>query len=339
MQEPLVSVIVPVYRVEEYLESCVQSLLVQTYSNYEILLIDDGSPDNCGNICEEYARKNKKVKCFHKENGGLSDARNFGVKMAKGKYILFVDSDDYVSRDYISHLVYVKNKFKTDISIGASSAVYMDAPYNREIKIVEKKLTSEEALNEIFYAKLFGVSAWCKLFPKSIVEKYPFPVGRIHEDLAVVPRIIGNSKNVAYSSQIIYYYRMRKNSITHSKVDNSHINDIFLSMKETEEYISENYPSVILAMHSRCARNTCDLMNNFLGCTPHDIWAYKELKKKLYPHYKIMLKNPNVILRLKLRATAMMLGYFPTVILWKLTDFIRLLRYEIRCVLSKEAKK
>ena len=155
--EDLITVIVPVFKVEKYLEKCVKSICCQTYKNLEIILVDDGSPDNCGKMCDKYAKSDKKV--IHKENGGLSDARNAGIKMATGKYIAFVDSDDYVSNDYIEYMYKILKKENTKISICELQIVWKNTTIenNKENKV--QKLTSKQALENLLYSQGIDVSA------------------------------------------------------------------------------------------------------------------------------------------------------------------------------------
>ena len=157
--EDLITVIVPVFKVEKYLEKCVKSICCQTYKNLEIILVDDGSPDNCGKMCDKYAKSDKRIKVIHKENGGLSDARNAGIKMATGKYIAFVDSDDYVSNDYIEYMYKILKKENAKISICELQIVWKNTTIenNKENKV--QKLTSKQALENLLYSQGIDVSA------------------------------------------------------------------------------------------------------------------------------------------------------------------------------------
>ena len=122
--EDLISVVVPIYNVENYIKKCVDSILSQTYKNLEIILVDDGSPDNCPQICDEYAQKDNRIKVIHKENGGLSDARNAGIDISKGKFITFIDSDDYIEKDYVEVLYNSIKENASDMAIGSHKAIY-----------------------------------------------------------------------------------------------------------------------------------------------------------------------------------------------------------------------
>lgn len=161
MNNPLITVIIPCYKVEQYLPKCINSVLTQTYTNLEIILVDDGSPDNCGNICDNYAQKDSRIKVIHKTNGGLSDARNKGIDIAHGEYITFIDSDDYVSNDYIEVLYNLLKENNAQMSI---CLPYCISEMNETIIRINNKnkkiiFNSEEALISMFYQKDFDTSA------------------------------------------------------------------------------------------------------------------------------------------------------------------------------------
>ncbi|MBD9098412.1 glycosyltransferase family 2 protein [bacterium] len=210
-----ISIIVPVYKVEQYLRKCVDSIIKQTYSNLEIILIDDGSPDDCPIICDEYAMKDNRVVVIHKKNGGLSDARNVGIAKATGKYITFVDSDDYIASDYIEYLYKLILSANGDVSIVLPQIFYDN---QEQVAISNKKESiriydSKSALLTMLYQKEFDTSAWGKLYSKKIFEDVVFPVGNIYEDISTIYKTLLKSKVVVYSNQKKYYYLKRNDSI------------------------------------------------------------------------------------------------------------------------------
>lgn len=218
-QAPLISVIVPVYKVERFLDRCVESLIRQTYDNLEIILVDDGSPDCCPEMCDAWAEKDGRVKVIHKENGGLSDARNRGVSAASGEYISFVDSDDYVSPDYAKRLLSLLRETGADISCVSIRSVYdgnEDFSQQPEelIRVFDRQQTYA-ALRLEFYMPL--VAACGKLIPAELVRANPFPVGRLHEDEAVTYKYFYNAEKVALTSLELYAYYQNGGSITHNK--------------------------------------------------------------------------------------------------------------------------
>ena len=199
--ENKVSVIIPVYKVEKYLEKCIDSVINQSYSNLEIILVDDGSPDNCGKICDKYAKKDNRIRVIHKTNGGLSDARNNGIKIATGNYIAFIDSDDYVTEDYIEYLLKLIIDNNSDISIVM--------PYEVDENYIVKKIfkrekiynyNSNDALKTMLYQKKFETSAWGKLFKKNVVNGIYFPTGKIYEDIGTIYKYILRAKKITFST-------------------------------------------------------------------------------------------------------------------------------------------
>lgn len=216
--KPLISIIVPVYKVELYLERCIRSITSQTYKNLEIILVDDGSPDRCGEICEALVQSDSRIRVYHKENGGLSDARNFGVERASGKYIAFIDSDDYIATNYIEYLLNLLNKHNADIACCYNTQTYGDtADYRTNDEISnECLLTGKEACRKLFgdlYSVL--VTACGKLYRSDIAKKYPFPVGKIHEDEATTCKYYYEADKVAVGNKCLYAYYQNPKSIMH----------------------------------------------------------------------------------------------------------------------------
>lgn len=221
MKKELVSVIVPVYKVEEYLKECVDSIINQTYKNIEIILIDDGSPDNCGKICDEYVKKDSRIKVIHKENGGLSSARNAGLDVAKGEYIAFVDSDDWLMPTYVYDMLKIAMKYNKEI-VQCGHAKNVDDLYLKKELSKDKELSFFEK-NEAIYnlnVKNHGeyIVVWNKLYRKELFENIRFPVNRINEDTFVTYKLFWNCKGeIAFTRKKLYYYRQREGSIMNNK--------------------------------------------------------------------------------------------------------------------------
>lgn len=221
---PLISIIVPIYKVEAYLDKCISSIVQQSYHNLEILLVDDGSPDRCGEICDRWAVIDTRIRVIHKINGGLSDARNAGINQANGEYLCFVDSDDYIEKEMIEKLY--EAIVKTSVSIAACNFVY---EYEEKTEKIQKSdqiyQISDEAvvscpvllriMNEGKYT--FGEVVWNKLWEKSLFEDIRYPVGKIHEDEYVFHRLIYKSSFMACIPYVGYHYLQRKNSIMRSQ--------------------------------------------------------------------------------------------------------------------------
>lgn len=213
--KPLISIIVPVYNVETYLAKCVDSILAQTYTNLEIFLVNDGSFDCCGKLCDEYAKEDKRIKVIHKKNGGLSDARNVAIDVATGEFITFIDSDDYVTDDYIMTLYSLIEKYECKVSI----ALYNTFVEGSKPKVVNRVYredcqTNIKAIEEMFYQEKYDTASWAKLYHSSLFATgIRYPKGIVYEDLATTYLLIFQSDKVAFCNRRIYNYLLRRDSI------------------------------------------------------------------------------------------------------------------------------
>ncbi len=215
--KPLISIIVPVYNVEQYIQRCLNSIINQTYKNLEIILVDDGSPDQCPQICDDYAAKDSRIMVIHKKNGGLSDARNAGLDICKGKFISFVDSDDWIDTNYIKTLFDLLTETKTDIAIG--NFFKTDGlKKNPTFPIQHRTLKPTEAIICCTRGNTPAFAISCsKLYKKELFDNLRFPVGKYHEDEFTTYLLFYKSTSVAYTSQVLYYYYSRETSITASQ--------------------------------------------------------------------------------------------------------------------------
>jgi glycosyltransferase involved in cell wall biosynthesis len=215
--EDLISIIVPVYKTELYLAKCVESLLSQTYKNFELILVDDGSPDQCGAICDEYAQQDHRVKVIHKDNGGLSEARNTGIDMVRGEWITFIDSDDWVDDDYLDHLYSLLRNTGSDISVSNLFAIYETddpTPSNTFPEIVNE-YDNYEALEQFAGARYMQmVHATGKIYRKDLFKEIRFPVGKFYEDAVTSPKIIYQAKKIVVTTKQLLFYRIRSDSTT-----------------------------------------------------------------------------------------------------------------------------
>lgn len=236
----LISVIVPVYKVEDYLKRCIDSILRQTYGNLEIILVDDGSPDGCCKICDEYAERDKRVKVIHKENGGLSDARNAGIDIAQGSYVAFIDSDDWVHDKYIEKLYQLLKKTAADISVcNYMETSREDIPQNNiNGKIYEfSNVEALEQLTNKLYLQM--VVAWGKLYKKDLFNEIRFPEGKIHEDEFTSYRVIYKARKVVFTTERLIYYWQRPDSIMGSGFNVKHHLDVIQAYKERAEFFND----------------------------------------------------------------------------------------------------
>lgn len=246
---PLISVIVPVYNVEKYLARCLDSIIKQTYKNLEIIVVDDGSTDGSGKLCDEYAKKDERIKVFHKKNGGLSDARNYGIERANGEYFSFVDSDDWVETKYIEVLYEGLRDSSCNISMVKH---FIDYP-NKTIDTGtgnKIKLTPHDCFDRMLYQEDVDVSAWAKLYSKSLFKNISFPKGRLFEDSATTYKLIDKSNAIYLNSVSLYHYVIRKESITNKAFSRKDF-DIIKSTSEMAEYVVDKYPDLVNGCNSR----------------------------------------------------------------------------------------
>ena len=284
MNNELISIIVPVYKVEKYLEKCVNSILKQTYTNLEIILVNDGSPDKCGQLCDELAKIDDRIKVFHKENGGLSDARNYGVERANGKYIGFVDSDDYIHECMYEELYKAIKKSGTSIVECGVTRVYKNtlrSHYEGEDYFLV--LDREGYLKEYLENKRLYGSAWCKLIHKDLAKKIKFPTGKIYEDAFYTLELLKTVDKYTLISGNYYYYYIRENSIT-TRPFSSKDMDYIEIMNQIEDYTLSNFPIFKEQLLVRLVFAYISIFNQLL-----EVDGYKN--KKEYKVLKNKLKN------------------------------------------------
>ncbi len=209
----MISVIVPVYNVEKYLDRCVKSILSQSFSDFELLLVDDGSPDRCGEMCDEYAKGDSRIKAFHKRNGGLSDARNFGIEKALGEYLMFVDSDDYIHEQMLETLHRLITENDADLAVCSAMDVFEGKEVTQVREIREFTLNKTESYKYMLRGD--GLPSACnKLYKRQTVGEVRFPVGKLYEDGFFTPQILKRVEKTAVTSRPMYYYFRRADSIT-----------------------------------------------------------------------------------------------------------------------------
>lgn len=244
--EPLISIIVPVYKVEEYLGPCVDSILAQSYGNIEVILVDDGSPDRCGEICDDYAKADSRVVVIHKQNGGLSDARNVGMEIAKGHWLMFVDSDDLLPANAAQILLDIAQKEDAQLVIGGHNRFY-DVPDGAGGDPGWVVLSPQEAMGKMFRN---GCAAWARLYRREIHEGIPYPVGEINEDEAIVLRLMDRCSRIAQTDAVVYHYRCRPESITTTSFSEKKL-DWARHCGDNLRYIQEKHPALELAAADR----------------------------------------------------------------------------------------
>lgn len=243
MMKEKISIIVPVYNVEAYLERCVESILKQTYTNLEILLVNDGSTDKSGELCDKLALRDHRIRVIHKENGGLSDARNRGIDEASSNLIGFIDSDDYIDEDMYETLYRQMVASKADLSMCGHYDVYHQIPEKQVAEIKTWELMPEEAIKMVMEAKILSVTAVNKLYKKALFEQLRFRIGKIAEDAFIMVDLIHQCSKIVATNEKKYYYVHRENSITTQKFSLKFLN-VIEAYEQNAKIISENYPDL-----------------------------------------------------------------------------------------------
>lgn len=232
----LFSIIVPIYNIENYIEKCVESLINQTYKNLEIILVDDGSTDSSGKICDKYIEKDNRIKTIHKENGGLSSARNSGIEVAVGDYVLFVDGDDFLSKNAVEILV------KTLIEYSCDILCFNAYQYKNE-NIIGNVITSKfDDIEESKKHAIINPAAWARAYKNSFLKKnhFYFKEGIIYEDLALIPGLSSYTENIRFIDDCLYYYVIRENSIMNITKFRENRDDKFIALQVLENIFKKN---------------------------------------------------------------------------------------------------
>lgn len=238
-----VSVIIPIYNVEQYLIRCVESVMSQSYSHLEIILVDDGSPDKCPEICDLLSREDARIKVIHKENGGLSSARNAGLDVATGDYIAFVDSDDYIDKSMIEIMIVAVEKYGVPVACCGRVRV-SNTNQNLMFNLPkEKVLTGEQAIKEVLLGGCVEEAAWDKLYKADIFKNRRFPLGEINEDVVQTIEILGACKSIVHVGKPLYYYCENIGSITQNGYDRRKTS-IIKHLDQIRKYLEKEYPKL-----------------------------------------------------------------------------------------------
>ncbi|MEZ7597624.1 MULTISPECIES: glycosyltransferase family 2 protein [Streptococcus] len=299
-----ISIVVPVYNVENYLSYCVESLRQQTYKNIEIILVDDGSTDSSGEICDQYAREDDRIKVLHIENGGLSNARNTGVKESSTDWIVFIDSDDYYDHRAIEYLVELRDKYRVDLVATPVIEVrnYENSDFLGDFR--EKysgKLDRRTALEQMFYGNYVGTHSGGKLYKKEILLRFPYPNGMLYEDLALAYEHIAFCENIAVSDLNLYKYYRRPGSIVNSKYSDRLL-DFYKAMEWNRSYVERDYSGdrdMRRALNVRYVFNGLHIVHAMLSS---DMYAeVNKIRKEYIQYFKDVIPNSNVTRKNKLK--------------------------------------
>lgn len=250
MKSPAVSVIVPVYKVEAYLDRCVESILRQTFSDMQVLLVDDGSPDACGSMCDSYAAKDSRVQVIHKANGGLSDARNAGFEASTGEYVLFIDSDDYIEPTMVEVLYRLVQTHNADIACCGIANCYETGRFPQYALDEEFTCSGKEALREVLIGARIPGGIVDKLIRRDVMGSHRFLKGKTYEDAFFTPGLLLNAQTVAVTTQSLYNYWHRSGSITTQRF-NPRAMDVIDAYLYTLDIVRERCPEMMPAAQFR----------------------------------------------------------------------------------------
>lgn len=278
--ERLISVIVPVYKVENYLNQCLESIVKQTYSNLEILLVDDGSPDRCPEICDEWARKEKRVRAIHKQNGGLSDARNAGLALAQGELVMFVDSDDWIAPEMAEKMLEAMEREEADMVICQYIKVLPDGKTKRVFNgtEAEKIYNQKEMYRLLLEDREISNHVWRRLYKKSLLPASPFPVNKNYEDLYTMAGISSRCKRFVSLNEAYYFYRENPDGIVKSAN--------FKNMNDYLDALEKN----IADINRFCPELTNEIQQSKMRTTIY-AWQSAMLSRSMSPEEKEIIRK------------------------------------------------
>lgn len=315
-----ISVVIPVYNVEDYLHYAIESLVNQTYKDFEALLINDGSTDNSGKLCDKYAQEYDWIRVFHKENGGLSDARNYGVLKATNEWIFFLDPDDYIEPFTFELLTLIQEKYQADLISTKVQTTNEYEKFSKEQFNLEssQRVTKEEALELMLEDKVATVSACAKLYKKHILEMKSFPVGKIYEDFYVVGEHLRLAERIVISPVVTYHYYRRPGSIVQSQFTNRRL-DFFEAGEYNRNQIKQFYSgnSVEKALNLKIVQGSFHISE---AAAATDTKALRNIVKKVRSFYWSIIFDSKASPKLKLKYSLFLL--FPS-LYFKFKNIVR----------------
>jgi len=292
MNQPKISVIVPIYKVEPYITKCLDSIIRQSYKNLEIILVDDGSPDLCGEICDEYAKNDNRITVIHKKNGGVSSARNAGLVIASGDWIGWVDSDDWIELDMYEYLLSNVLRHNADIAVCSRYEEYRRHSLYRGWKQVEI-LDTENALAQLLKNDTMQNFLWDKLWKKSLFDNICFPYGKTYEDIAVMHRLFEKAQHILCLPTAKYHYRQRANSIVGTSSLGNRMNH-YIAAKTRYEEMKDRWPQFLPQLEGQCVAAAVNIWCSYLKSDYSTQKKYRlEIRKMAQfskKHYRSALK-------------------------------------------------
>lgn len=287
MNDPLISVVIPVYKVEAYLDRCVESVVRQSYEKLEILLVDDGSPDHCGAMCDAWAGKDSRIRVLHQKNAGLGAARNRGTEIAAGEFVTYVDSDDYLAPDAIELLLRLLQEQGAEIAVADCVKTQEDhVSFDRTTEEQIRLFTGKEACMTLQGWELYMpmVTAWGKLFPRELLLREAFTEGRLHEDEATTYRLYAAVSRVALSSRPVYAYYQNPNSIMHTRSERSQRDTLLAYCEQIRFFRSQGETALAEAAEDKLLNVAVDFADRgevvFGTFLRSEAWQYRSLKTR-----------------------------------------------------------
>lgn len=321
---PLISVILPIYNIENFMDRCMESVLSQTYKNLEIIMVDDGATDSCPQMCDEYARKDSRIVVYHKQNGGLSDARNYGIERAKGEYITCIDPDDCVDKDYVEYLYNTLIKYKAKMSICQHRVQFDSGKVDEHGAEGDEKLETTKCLERLLYHDVIDTSAWAKLYHKSLFKEVRYPKGKLFEDIATTYLLMLQCEYIAVGYLSKYTYFVRSNSIVTSAFKPAKL-DMIEMTDNMADYVDNHCPQLKEATLRRRGYARLSTLNQMAKVKePQYIKKRKEIVKYLKANRKAICANPKTPKRDKIAYRCLALGYPVYKLAWGL--FLKLQR-------------
>ena len=309
MEKPLISVIVPAYNVEKFIGKCIDSILRQSFKDFEVLLIDDGAKDSTPEICDACAKKDSRIKVYHKENGGLSDARNYGIDRMQGKYVTFIDSDDYVDSGYFEYLYgLITQEEDIQIAICGKKSVREDENASPDPETFHEIITGERAVQKMLCGHGSGHSAWGKLYSADLWKTVRYPKGKIYEDYATTYRVMALVDKAAWGNAAMYFYVQHIESIMHQKCSRRSLSLVDIADEETE-FIVKKWPALKQEALARKVTSELKCLQNILNAKNEAFDDYKQkIVEDVRRHKGELLASKKVALKTKIKIIALLLG-------------------------------
>lgn len=308
MNKYKVTVVVPIYNVEKYLRRCIDSIINQTMREIEIILVDDGAIDNSGNICDEYAKIDKRIKVIHQKNAGLSAARNSGIKIATAQYICFIDSDDYIEEDMIEYLYKGAEKYNSDIACCGFSNIYENGVIEK-VTIPTKEIifSTQEALNIHLFSGYIDVVAWNKLYKTKLFKDILYPEGYLYEDMLTTYKLLSKAEKISLHPDSKYFYCKRKTSIGGSSFSPKTLN-LVNACDECVNFVLKNYPNSKDIKVSKIQWYIV-VLNKMIVSNEIDYNFLKEIRKMIKKYIILILNNKYLNKTRKIQIIILLINY------------------------------